>query len=107
MAEARVKLPDKVKKGEPFEIKTLVSHPMETGQRKGADGKIVPRMIINKFVARLNGEEVFSADLAPAISANPYLSFFTVANAGGKLEFEWIDDQGQKSTYTAELKVEG
>ena len=107
MAEPRVKLPDRIKKGEPFEIKTLISHPMETGQRKDADGKTVQRMIIGKFVCRLNGEEVFSAELAPAISANPYLSFFIVANAGGKLEMEWLDDKGEKSTYAAELKVEG
>ncbi len=107
MAEPRVKLPDRVKKGEVFEIKTLISHPMETGQRKDAAGKTIPRMIISKSVCRYNGQEVFSADWAPAISANPYLSFFTVANASGKLDFEWLDDSGQKYAYSAELKVEG
>ncbi len=107
MAEPRVKLPDRVKKGEVFEIKTLISHPMESGQRKDGAGKTIPRMIINKFVCRYNGREVFSADWAPAISANPYLSFFTTATASGKLDFEWTDDEGKKYVYTAELKIEG
>ena len=106
MAEPRVKLPEKIKKGEAFEIKTLISHPMESGQRKDSAGKTIPRMIINRFVCRYNGEEVFSADWAAAISANPYMSFFTVATASGKLEFEWIDDDGKKYAYAADIKVE-
>jgi sulfur-oxidizing protein SoxZ len=106
MAEPRVKLPEKVRKGEAFEIKTLISHPMETGQRKDDQGRIIPRMIVNRFVCRLNGEKLFSADLAAAISANPYLSFFAVANAGGKLELEWTDDAGKKYVHVADLKVE-
>ena len=106
MAEPRVKLPEKVKKGEVFEIKTLISHPMESGQRKDADGKTIPRMIINKFVCRYNGEEVFSADWAAAISANPYLAFYTVATASGKIEFAWTDDDGKTYTYAADIKVE-
>ena len=106
MAEPRVKIPEKVKKGEVIEIKTLISHPMETGQRKDADGKVIPRMIINKVVCRYNGEEVFAAELAPAISANPYLSFFTQATATGKLEFEWTDDAGKTYTHVAQLTVE-
>jgi sulfur-oxidizing protein SoxZ len=106
MVEPRVRLPDKVKKGEPFEIKTLITHPMETGQRKDDQGRVIPRMIVNKFVCRLNGEAVFSADLAAAISANPYLSFFAVADASGRMEFEWIDDAGKRYIHTAEFKVE-
>ncbi|MCK6454421.1 MAG: thiosulfate oxidation carrier complex protein SoxZ [Alphaproteobacteria bacterium] len=106
MSEPRVKVPEKVKKGEVFEIKTLISHPMETGQRKDGDGKVIPRMIINKLVCRYNGEEVFAAELAPAISANPYLSFFTQATASGRLEFAWTDDAGRTYTHTAQLTVE-
>jgi sulfur-oxidizing protein SoxZ len=74
MTEPRVRLPDKIRKGEPFEIKTLITHPMESGQRKDAQGRVIPRMIVNRFTCRLNGEEIFSADLAAAIAANPYLS---------------------------------
>lgn len=107
MTEPRVKLPDRVKKGEVFEIKTLIAHPMETGQRKDSAGNAIPRMIINKFVCRYGGREVFSADWAPSISANPYLSFFATAGASGKMEFEWTDDAGKKYFHSAELKVEG
>jgi sulfur-oxidizing protein SoxZ len=107
MAEPRVRLPDRVKKGEVFEIKTLISHPMESGQRQDAAGKSIPRLIINKFTCRLNGREIFSADWAPAVAANPYLSFFALAAESGKLDFEWADDTGRKYLHTANLKVEG
>jgi sulfur-oxidizing protein SoxZ len=89
-----------------FEIKTLIAHPMESGQRKDAQGKTIPRMIISRFVCRYNGEDVFSADWAPAVAANPYLSFFTVATASGKMEFEWLDDAGKQYAYAADIKVE-
>ena len=92
--------------GDVADVRILMMHPMETGQRKDADGKVIPRMIINKVVCRYNGEEVFAADLAPAISANPYLSFFTQATSSGKLEFVWTDDAGKTYTHTAQLTVE-
>ena len=55
----RVRVPAQAKPGELFEIKTLISHEMESGQRKDAAGKIVPRKIINKFIAEFNGKTVF------------------------------------------------
>lgn len=106
MTEPRVRVPEKVKKNEPFEIKTLISHPMESGQRKDAQGKTIPRMIINRFVCRFNGEEVFSADWAAAISANPYLSFYASLPDSGKLEFEWVDDEGKKYAHSVAVKAE-
>ena len=63
----RIKLDKKeAKKGDIVEVKALVSHIMETGQRKSADGKVIPRKILNKFTATVNGKEVFSADFEPA-----------------------------------------
>ena len=106
MTEPRVRLPEKVKKGEAFEIKTLISHPMESGQRKDAQGKAIPRLIINRFTCRFNGEEIFSADWAAAISANPYLSFYASLPESGKLDFEWVDDEGKKFAHSATIKVE-
>lgn len=106
MTEPRVKLPEKIKKGEAFEIKTLISHPMESGQRKDAQGKTIPRLIINRFACRFNGEEIFSADWAAAISANPYLSFYAAVSEGGKMDFEWVDDEGKKYAHSAVIKVE-
>jgi sulfur-oxidizing protein SoxZ len=93
----RIRLDKKqAKKGELIEVKALVSHIMETGQRKDASGKIVPRKIINKFVCTVNGKEVFSADFEPAISANPYIQFKFKAQESGKVVLTWIDDDGSK-----------
>ena len=78
--KARVKAPKTVKKGEVFEVKSLITHKMESGQRKGKDGKKIPRQIINKFVCSYNGEDVFSSNWYCAVSANPYLSFYIKAS---------------------------
>jgi sulfur-oxidizing protein SoxZ len=104
-AKPRIKVPKSAAKGEIIEIKTLISHKMETGLRKGKDGKIIPRQIINKFTCTLNGKEVFSADWHPAISANPYMAFNLRATESGKLEFTWVDDDGSKYTKSANLAV--
>jgi sulfur-oxidizing protein SoxZ len=104
----RVKVPKTVKRGEIFEIKSLISHKMETGQRKDKKtGDKIPRKIINSFRCTYNGETVFSADWHPAISANPYMAFHTVATESGTLEFLWVDDDGTEYTKTAKLKVTG
>ena len=105
-SKPRVKLPKKAKQGEIIQIKTLISHKMETGQRKDKKtGEIIPRMIINKFVCTFNGKEVFSADWHGAISANPYMSFYTVATESGELEFTWVDDLGEQYTETTPIQV--
>ncbi len=104
-AKPRIKVPKSAAKGEIIEIKTLISHKMETGLRKGKDGKIIPRQIINKFICTLNGEEVFSADWHPAISANPYMAFNLRATESGELKFTWVDDDGSKYTKSANLAV--
>jgi sulfur-oxidizing protein SoxZ len=100
----RIKAPAKAKKDEVVEIKTLISHPMESGQRKGQDGNPIPRKIVNKFTCSYNGQEVFSANLEPAISANPYVSFFVKASESGTLDFAWTDDDG--SVYKAQHKLQ-
>jgi sulfur-oxidizing protein SoxZ len=106
MASALINVPAKAKRGEIIEIRTLMSHIMETGFRRTAAGDIVPRDIITSFTCRYNGTEIFRADLFPAIAANPYLSFFTVARESGKFEFEWIGDNGFSSTASASIRVE-
>ncbi len=100
----RIRMPATAKKGEVVEIKTLITHPMESGQRKDAEGKIVPRLIVNSFDATYNGKPVIAAKLEPAISANPYMSFFVRAEESGTLKFTWTDDQ--KQSWTAESKIE-
>lgn len=99
----RVRLPATAKKGEIIEIKTLISHDMETGQRKDADGKIVPRRIIHTFEAKLNGKPLFKAAWGPSISANPYQSFFARIEETSTLDFAWSDDDG--SVYRSTSKV--
>ena len=105
MSKPRVKVPKKASKGDVIEIKTLISHKMESGQRKDRKtGKKIPRKIINKFVAKFNGEEVFSVDIEPGVSANPYIKFSMRAEESGEIEFVWTDDDG--SSYSTKKKLE-
>jgi sulfur-oxidizing protein SoxZ len=99
----RVKVPKSADAGEVVTIKTLISHPMESGQRKAKDGSPIPRQIINKFSVTFNGEPVFSADLEPAVSANPYFQFDLKVPESGTVAFEWVDDDG--SVYTDEKEI--
>ncbi|MDB5485942.1 MAG: sulfur compound chelating protein SoxZ [Tardiphaga sp.] len=101
----RVRVPTQAKPGELIEIKTLISHEMESGQRKDAAGKTVPRKIINKFIAAFNGKIVFEAEWNPAISANPYQSFFYKASETGEFTFTWKDDDGSDYVATNKLTV--
>lgn len=104
-AKPRIKLPDSAKVGEVIEIKTLVAHVMETGQRRDRDGKPIPRNIINSFEAKFAGKTVFSAKLHPGISANPYFAFFMKVPGPGEFEFVWLDDAGAKISEKAKLNV--
>jgi sulfur-oxidizing protein SoxZ len=106
MAAALINVPARARRGEIIEIKTLMSHIMETGYRRTATGELVPRDIITSFACRYNGVEIFRADLYPAIAANPFISFFTVAAESGKIDFEWIGDQGFTATASAVITVE-
>jgi sulfur-oxidizing protein SoxZ len=106
MTSALINVPKKAKRGDIIEIKTLMSHIMETGYRHTATGEMVPRDIITSFTFRYNGIEIFRADLFPAIAANPFISFFTVATESGKFEFEWIGDRGFAETASASISVE-
>lgn len=105
-AKPRVRLDKKeVKRGELIEVKSLISHVMESGQRRDASGKVIPRKIINKFTAELNGKTVFSADLEPAVSANPYMQFKFKPSESGTVTFTWIDDDGTKITHEEKITV--
>jgi sulfur-oxidizing protein SoxZ len=106
MASALINVPKKARRGDIIEIKTLMSHIMETGYRHTATGEVVSRDIITSFTCRFNGVEIFRADLFPAIAANPFISFFTMANESGKFDFEWIGDKGFAETASASITVE-
>ena len=106
MASALINVPPRARRGDVIEIKTLMSHIMETGYRRTADGEVVPRDIITSFTCRYNGVEIFRADLFPAIAANPFITFFTVATESGKFDFEWVGDNGFGETASASITVE-
>jgi sulfur-oxidizing protein SoxZ len=106
MASALINVPAQAKRGEIIEIKTLMSHIMETGYRRTATGELIPRNIITSFTCRYNGAEIFRADLFPAIAANPFVTFFTVATESGKFDFDWIGDNGFAESASASITVE-
>lgn len=101
----RVRVPRSADAGEVITIKTLISHPMESGQRRDGDGNVIPRSIINRFTCEFNGETVIDVTLEPAISTNPYFEFEAVVPESGTFEFTWYDDDGDVYTDTQEIAV--
>jgi sulfur-oxidizing protein SoxZ len=106
MTRMLINVPAKAKRGELIEIKTLISHIMETGFRHDENGTAIPRNIITDFVCTYNGEEIFRADLSPAIAANPFITFSTVANSSGIIAFHWVGDNGFDEIGSAPITVE-
>ena len=94
MSKPRIKVPKKASAGDIISIKTLVTHKMESGQRKDKEGNVITRMIINKFACEFNGSPVFSTDIDAAISANPFLQFSARVPESGTFKFTWTDDDG-------------
>ena len=105
MSRVVVHLPQRARRGEVIEIRTLAGHAMETGFRRTQLGELVPRDIIRRFTCTYNGVEVFSAELHPAIAANPFLSFTTTATRTGPVSFTWEGDNGFSHIETATLTV--
>ncbi len=99
----RVKVPKKADAGEAITIKTLISHKMESGQRKDKEGNLIPRSIINRFTCEFNGQMVIDTTLEPAISTNPYIQFEATVPETGEFKFTWYDDDG--SVYDTAKKV--
>ena len=101
----RVKVPKKATAGEVITIKTLISHKMESGQRKDKDGNIIPRSIINTFTCDFNGQNVISVELHGAVSTNPYFQFEAKVPESGEFVFTWLDDDGSPYTDTKSITV--
>jgi sulfur-oxidizing protein SoxZ len=99
----RVKVPKTAAANEVITIKTLISHPMESGQRKDGDGNRIPRSIINRFTADFNGQNVIDVTMEPAISTNPYFQFDAIVPESGEFAFTWYDDDG--SVYEEKKKI--
>jgi sulfur-oxidizing protein SoxZ len=85
--------------GDVADVRVLMAHPMETGQRKDASGNVVPLHFIQTITAQLNGKTVFAADVSQAVSRNPVFAFKVKgAKAGDKLTITWTDNKGDKRT---------
>ena len=105
-SKPRIRLPEQAQTGDIIEIKALITHVMETGNRKDAEGNPIPRNIIKEFVCTYNGTEIFRAELFSAISANPYLSFTTIATENGTITMTWLGDNGFSATESVAISVE-
>lgn len=100
----RVRVPKSAAAGDTITIKTLINHRMESGQRHGGDGALVPRQIINRFLVTFNGETVMDVGMEPAISTNPFFEFEAIVPAAGEFHFQWFDDDG--SVYETRKSIE-
>ncbi len=105
MARALITMPKTAKRGEVIEIRALIGHQMESGFQTGIDGAVKKRDIILSFACSYNGEQVFAAELFPAVAANPYIAFHTLATESGTLSFRWEGDNGFSQTETAAITV--
>jgi sulfur-oxidizing protein SoxZ len=104
-ARTLIHLPVAAQPGVPFLIRVILGHPMETGFRPDELGKLVPRNIVTRFECHWQQALVFSADLYPAIAANPYLGFWLKVDAPGTLVFEWWGDNGFVHRETRQLAL--
>ena len=102
---ALVNIPPALRRGEPFEVRLLIGHPMETGQRADSSGTRIPRDIIRRVECKLDGEFVFAADLRTGIAANPFIAFPLVAQADGQLLVSWSGDNGFGHSVQVALKL--
>ena len=85
-------------KGDTVDVRVLMVHPMETGQRKDSSGNVVPMHFIQEVAVRLNGKPVLEGQISQAVSRNPVFSFrLKGAKAGDKLEIAWLDSKGERS----------
>ena len=85
--------------GDKATVRVLMSHEMETGQRKDSAGKTIPAWFIQEVTAALNGKPVMHAEWGPSVSKNPFLQFNVKgAKAGDKISVSWVDNKGDKRT---------
>ncbi|MEN8833134.1 MAG: thiosulfate oxidation carrier complex protein SoxZ [Pacificibacter sp.] len=101
----RVKVPKSAAAGETITIKTLISHKMESGQRKDNDGNVIPRSIINRFTCDFNDQSVIDVKMEAAISTNPYFEFDAMVPEAGEFKFTWYDDDGDVYETTKAIAI--
>lgn len=101
----RVKVPKSAAAGETITIKTLISHKMESGQRKDKEGNVIPRSIINRFTCDFNDQSVIDVKMEAAISTNPYFEFEAMVPEAGEFKFTWYDDDGDVYETTKAIAI--
>ncbi len=106
MGRALIHVPAKARRGEIMDLRAMIAHPMETGFRPDANGRLFPRDIIHHFDCTFEGELVFACEFHPAISANPFLAFSMFAERSGELTFRWRDDGGSVVEEKYRIEVE-
>jgi len=91
-------------KGDLADVRVLMVHPMETGQRKDAEGRLVPAHFIQEVSVRLNGRSVLEGQISQAVSRNPVFSFrLKGVKAGDRVEIAWLDSKGERSQAEAAI----
>lgn len=90
----RVKIPDECQVGDIIELRTLIKHPMETGNRKNSSGQIIPKNIIKYLKIMYDKQIIFSAEFGSGISENPYISFYMKVDDSPNVLIVWEDDRG-------------
>lgn len=103
--KTRVKLPKQVHAGEVVTIKTLITHRMESGNRRDSNGQAIPRSIIHRFLCEFEGEVVIDLDIGPGISTNPFFEFQAIVPGSGVFTFTWFDDDGAIYTDSRTISV--
>lgn len=105
MVRVLLNVPKSARRGEVIEIKLLISHPMESGQRRDNMGEPIPRDIIHSLRCIWNNEVVLDAELYPAIAANPFFAFTALAVDSGTLVVTFTDDHGVEQTESRQIGV--
>lgn len=101
MASIRVKAKEK---NGVVEVKLIAKHPMETGLAKDKNGDLIPAHYIEQLTAEVGGKSVFTANLGPAVSKDPYLKFHYKGASGDMVSLRWVDNKGGEETAEAKVK---
>ncbi|MCU0953952.1 MAG: thiosulfate oxidation carrier complex protein SoxZ [Hyphomicrobium sp.] len=104
-SKTRIKLPEKTTLGEVIEVRALINHVMETGNRKDANGQVIPRNIVNSLAVTFEDVSIFRAEFGSGISSNPFVAFFMRVTGPGEFIFTWVDDAGEKTVERVPLLI--
>lgn len=105
MARVLINIPRNIRAGEAFAIRTLIQHGMESGYRPDGAGGVLARDIITSFTASFEDEEVFAAELSPAVAANPFITFTLRLQGSGTLRLRWRGDDGFDQSEIRQITV--